>query len=424
MTASKFLVIPILTCVLLLIDWYVWQALKVVFHSSGGQTLEVVKWAFWSLTVAVLLGLWAYNFVDPELLGVKARTFILSSLFVVYCSKLVSVAFLLIDDAARFVRWAANKISPGDDLPAAATSSNGKVITRSEFLMKASLMAAAIPATALTWGIVSGAHDYRLRRVRLVLNNLPRAFEGMTIGQISDIHTGSFFNKTAAKGGVEMLLKEKPDMVFFTGDLVNDRAWEVKDYLGIFDKVKAPMGVFSTLGNHDYGAYLKFPDQQARQQNLDDIRHAHKLMGYDLLVDENRIITLGGEKLAIIGVENISATESIFPANNHLATAVKGSDEAAVKLLLSHDPSHWNMEVTPHYKEIDMTFSGHTHGLQFGVTLGGKTYSPAQLQYKQWAGLYRNGTQQLYVNRGFGYLGYPGRVGMPPEITIFELAGS
>ena len=418
MTASKFIVIPILTCIFLLIDWYVWQAVKVVFGNSTVLMQLAVKWVFWGITFITLSGLWAYNFLSPDFLGVKVRTFILYTLFAGYAAKLFAVFFILIDDISRLFQWSKEKVAPRNDN---GTGILNESITRSDFLMKTALVASTIPAVALTWGIVSGAHDYRLRRVRLKLKNLPKSFEGMTIGQISDIHSGSFFNKTAVKGGIEMLLKEKPEMVFFTGDLVNDRANEVRDFIDIFDKVKAPLGVFSTLGNHDYGDYLRFPSEQARVQNMKDLKQAHKVMGYNLLLDENRMIEMGGEKLAIIGVENISGQVSRYQNYGSLSKAVQGTDEAAVKLLLSHDPTHWDMEVNSQYKDIDVMFSGHTHGLQFGISVGGKTYSPAQCQYKQWAGLYQSGEQQLYVNRGFGYLGYPGRVGMPPEITIFEL---
>lgn len=423
MTASKYIVIPILTCLLLLIDWYVWQAVKIVFQHNTAQVQQFVKWAFWSLTAIIIFGLWLYNFAPPDALGRRLRTAILFSLFAVYGSKLLSVTLIFLGDAARFFTWAKGQFFPNNELPQ-ALSESPDTITRSEFLMKTALVAASVPAAALTWGILSGAHDYRVRRVKLAIKNLPRSFEGMTIGQISDIHSGSFFNKIAVKGGIELLLKEKPDMVFFTGDLVNDRATEVNDYVHLFDKIKAPLGVYSTLGNHDYGAYAGWPSPQAKKQNLDDVKKAHKVLGYDLLTDDRRTIQLGGEKLAIIGVENISANESIFPNNGNLQRAIVGTEEAAVKLLLSHDPTHWDMEVNTQYPDIDVMFSGHTHGLQLGVTIGDKTYSPAQWQYKQWGGLYQKGNQQLYVNRGFGYLGFPGRVGMPPEITIFELASA
>lgn len=421
MTASKFIVVPILTLILLLMDWYVWQAVKIVVQNT--QAHQLVKLVFWGISVFTLLGLWAHNFLKPELLSIQARTFILSCLFITYGSKAFSLVFIFIDDIIRLFNWTNLKLRPAKELKDVVIN-NGEAISRSDFLMKSALIVAAIPAVALTWGIISGAHDYRIRRVRLVIKGLPKPFEGMTIAQLSDIHTGSFFNKTAVLGGVEMLLKEKPDMVFFTGDLVNDKASEVKEYINIFDKIKAPLGVYSTLGNHDYGAYAGWASPQAKAQNIIDVKRAHRVMGYDLLLDESRIITLGGEKLAIIGVENISANESIFFNNGNLAKAVEGTDEAALKLLLSHDPTHWDKEVNSKFTDIAVTFSGHTHGSQFGINIGNKSYSPSQLTYKQWAGLYQKEEQQLYVNRGFGYLAYPGRVGMPPEITIFELSGS
>lgn len=404
MTASKFLVVPILTCILLLIDWYVWQAVKTVFPTQG-----IIKIAYWTVTILIVLGLWAYNFLSPDLLGRGLRTFILYSLFTVYASKLFSILFILIDDVRRLVT------------SRPTTGNNTDTMTRSGFLMKAALLAGSVPATALTWGILSGAHDYRVQRVRLAIRNLPSQFAGMTIVQISDIHSGSFFNKTAVKGGVELVIRQNADVVFFTGDLVNDRASEVRDYIDLFSKIRAPLGVYSILGNHDYGVYTGWGSAAAKNQNFADVKDAHRILGYDLLIDDNRSITLGGETLAIVGVQNISATESIFPNGGNLAKAIKGTDEASVKFLLSHDPTHWDMEVNTNFPEIDVMFSGHTHGLQLGVTIGGKTYSPAQWRYKQWAGLYKKDDQQLYVNRGFGYLGFPGRVGMPPEITVFEL---
>lgn len=417
---NKFIVIPIVTAIFLLIDWYVWQAVKVAFQNSSNQTASIVKYMFWGLTAITILGMWLYNFTNPDWMGKNLRTVIMVGVFMNYFSKIFVVIFLLIDDIGRLIRWIGTKFSGQNSVNNGLNPvSNG--ISRSEFLMKTAVVAGTIPAVAMTWGIISGAHDYRIRRIKLAIKNLPKAFEGMTIAQVSDIHSGSFFNKTAVKGGVEMLMKEKPDMAFFTGDLVNSRAEEVQDYINIFDKVKAPLGVFSTFGNHDYGDYVQWPTEAAKRQNLKDLAHAHKIMGYDLLMDENRTITLGGEKLAIIGVQNISG-QNRFRTYGNLEKAVKGTEEAPVKLLLSHDPTHWDKEVNTKFKDIDVMFSGHTHGTQFGITIAGVTYSPAQWAYKQWAGLYEQGDQKLYVNRGYGYIGYPGRIGMPPEITIFELA--
>jgi uncharacterized protein len=418
---TKQIAIPLVTLVLLLIDWYVWQAVKVSFQNSSQAVHQIIKYVFWGFTALTLSGMWAYNFINPDLLGKNLRTFMLVGVFISYFSKIFVVLFIFIDDLIRLVRWSASKISPNKGLAnSIASGSSSITITRSDFLMKTALVAGSIPAVAMTWGIISGAHDYRIRRVKLLLKNLPKAFDGMTIAQISDIHSGSFFNKTAVKGGVDMLLGQKPDMVFFTGDLVNSVADEVEDYFDIFKKIKAPLGVYSTMGNHDYGDYYNWASPQAKAQNLKNLHEAHRLLGYDLLNDQNRIITQNGEQLAIVGVQNISGNKR-FRTYGNLGKALVGTEQAPVKLLLSHDPTHWDKEVNSKFSDVDVMFSGHTHGTQFGINIGEKTYSPAQWAYKQWAGLYEQGQQKLYVNRGYGYLGYPGRVGMPPEITIFEL---
>jgi predicted MPP superfamily phosphohydrolase len=271
----------------------------------------------------------------------------------------------------------------------------------------------------MVYGIVSGAHDYRIRRKTVFLPNLPKSFDGITIGQISDIHSGSFFNKTAVKGGVEMFLKEKPDVIFFTGDLVNNETDEVRDYIDIFNKLNAPLGVYSITGNHDYGDYKQWASTEAKQKNFRDLIDAHRTLGFDILLNQHRYIEQGGEKIAIIGNENWGGGR--FTKYGKLDKAYSGIEDASLKLLLSHDPSHWDAQVRPLYPDIDMMFAGHTHGFQFGVEIGDFKWSPSQYVYKQWAGLYQEGSQYLYVNRGFGYLGYPGRVGIPPELTIIEL---
>jgi predicted MPP superfamily phosphohydrolase len=295
----------------------------------------------------------------------------------------------------------------------------GQSIPRSEFLAKTALVAATIPFGAMAYGVISGAHDYRVRRLTVKLPNLPKAFDGLKIGHLSDIHSGSFFNRTAVKGGVEMMMKEKPDMIFFTGDLVNNEASEVIDYIDIFNKLKAPHGVFSVTGNHDYGDYHQWNSIQAKQRNFKDLIQAHRLLGFNMLMNDHHFVEQGGEKIAVIGIENWGAGR--FSKHGNLDKAYAGTEEAAVKLLLSHDPSHWDAQVRPLYPDIDITFAGHTHGFQFGVELGGIKWSPSQYIYKQWAGLYKEGKQHLYVNRGFGFLGYPGRIGMPPELTVIEL---
>ncbi|RZA00202.1 MAG: metallophosphoesterase, partial [Sphingobacteriaceae bacterium] len=224
----------------------------------------------------------------------------------------------------------------------------------------------------------------------------------------------------AVLGGVEMLLREKPDFIFFTGDLVNNQTNEMQGYQDIFSKVKAPLGVYSTLGNHDYGDYFTFSNERLKKKNFDDILVTHKNMGWDLLMNTHRRLKVDGEEIGIIGIENWGEL-SRFPKYGRMDLATKNTDDLPVKLLLSHDPSHWQAQVVPQYPQIDAMFSGHTHGMQFGVRTESFQWSPIQYVYKEWAGFYREGQQQLYVNVGYGFLGYSGRIGILPEITIFEL---
>lgn len=400
--------------VFLLIDFYLFQAvLNVSKDLSSGWKLTA-RLAFWAPTVLSFLALIWWAFDDPYRYSANFRNWVITGLVATYFSKTVGILFVFVDDIQRGVRWALSlfKDTPSEKLP-------GEAITRSEFLSKAALVATAVPFGAMAYGIISGAHDYRVKRVTVKLPNLPKSFDGIRIGQVSDIHSGSFWNKTAVKGGVEMMLGEKPDLIFFTGDLVNNETSEVKDYLEVFEKLRAPLGVYSVTGNHDYGDYKGWTTKQEKEENFRQLVNAHRQMGFNILMNEHKMIEQGGDKLAVLGIENWGAGR--FSKYGKLEKAHQGTDEAAVKLLLSHDPSHWDAQVRPEYKDIDIAFAGHTHGFQFGVEWGDFKWSPSQYAYKQWAGLYQEGAQYLYVNRGFGYLGYPGRVGMPPELTIVDL---
>ena len=416
---NKLILVSLTAIIFILIDLYVFQAVKSVISNWRHEVKLIVGILFWGLTLISIAGLFIYHFGDPQKVGRLWRNFIMVMLFVNYFSKLFAVIVLFVDDIVRAVKWIVSQFNSGTKVEKIATEATGSGISRSEFLTRTAIVAAAVPAMTMGYGIVSGAHDYRIRRSVVKLPNLPAAFDGIKIAQLSDIHSGSFFNKTAVKGGVEMLMAEKPDVVFFTGDLVNNTADEVKNYINIFDKLKAPLGVYSTLGNHDYGDYYNWSSERAKIKNLEDLKEAHGLMGWKLLMNENKLVTLNGDSLAIIGVENWG--KGGFVKHGRLDKAVKGTEEAAVKLLLSHDPSHWDAQVRQDYKDIDLMFAGHTHGFQFGVELGNFRWSPSQYLYKQWAGLYQQENQYLYVNRGFGFLGFPGRIGILPEITILEL---
>lgn len=410
---NRIMTLIIFLVVFLLIDIYVFQA---VLNVSKDWTLlwkQLIRYGFWLPTLISVIGLLWWTFSDPYKGTDYLRIYILAGSAILYFSKLFAVLFLFIDDLQRGVRWVANNFTKSSSkLP-------GDPITRSEFLSKAALVASAVPIGLSVYGVITGAHDYRVKRITLKLPNLPTSFDGIRIGHVSDIHSGSFWNKTAVKGGVEMLMNEKPDLIFFTGDLVNNETSEVKNYIPVFEKLRAPLGVFSITGNHDYGDYHPWPTKEAKRKNFADLIEAHKLLGYDLLMNEHRIIEQGGEKLAIIGIENWGAGR--FSKYGKLDQAYSGTDEASTKILLSHDPTSWDAIVRPNYKDVDLTLSGHTHGFQFGVEIANVKWSPCQYVYKQWAGHYQEGDQHLYVNRGFGYLGYPGRIGMPPELTIIEL---
>ncbi len=415
----------ILPIFMLLIDWYVWQAVRTLSRSAGESTQRTIALLYWGFTALSLLLYVVMQLLPPDAISRTTRTLLWATIAIPYFSKIFAVIVLFIDDIARFFRWIVSLFYKPEVREAVEDTTRRTIpetdtIPRSEFLMKTALVVGAVPLVGFSWGILSGAHDYRVRRVKLPLKNLPSGFNGMIIAQISDIHSGSFFNKTAVRGGVDLLLKQKPDIVFYTGDLVNSHAEEATNYIDVFNKIKAPLGIYSTLGNHDYGKYVQWSSAQAERQNVQNVVAAHKQMGWNIMLDENKILEQNGDKIALIGVQNLGFGPAALRAGN-LAKAYQGVGEYPVKLLLSHDPTHWDAEVRPNYPDIDVMFSGHTHGAQFGVEFGDARWSPAQYFYKQWAGLYQAGDQRLYVNRGYGYIGYPGRVGILPEITIFEL---
>lgn len=401
-------------------DVYCFKAIVSVFKKWKPTTKRIFGILYWTYSILLIIGVFAGIYLN---LFLTLRAIILVAFFLTVACKLAMLPFLILDDLRRlFIKLFRKKkeIVVVDGSKTAEPINTNDPISRSEFLVKAGLVAAAVPLTSLSWGIISGAYDYQVRRVNLILPNLPKAFDGITMGQISDIHSGSFYNKTAVKGGVDMLLAEKPDFIFFTGDLVNNLTNEVRDYQDIFAKVKAPLGVYSTLGNHDYGDYYFGKESSpAKVKNLQDIIDVHKVMGYDLLMNQNRRLKVDGEEIGILGIENWGMGR--FPKYGKMELAVQNTDDLPVKLLLSHDPSHWRGEVLQKYPQIDAMFSGHTHGMQFGVRLKEYQWSPVQYIYKEWAGLYQEQKQQLYVNVGYGFLGYPGRVGILPEITIFTL---
>jgi predicted MPP superfamily phosphohydrolase len=408
-----------IACILLLIDAYLLHGLRAAFAIRRTIHKKEFTIFYWIFCVSMVTGLLLCIYVD---LGVGFRAAFMMFFFVCQTAKLCFLPFMIIDDIRRLILFLTRKkrAVPQKNNESETAS---LPISRSAFLMKAGIMATSIPIISLGTGVITrmGLFDYRIKRVNLYLPNLPKQFDGLKLGQISDIHSGSFHqrDRVAIRGGVEMLMKEKPDMIFFTGDLVNNQTSEIKWVYDCFEKIKAPLGVFSSLGNHDYGDYAHLTGIP-RQKNRADMLTVHKNYGWDLLLNENRRLKVDGEEIGILGIENWGKL-SRFPKYGRMDLAVKNTDDLPVKLLLSHDPSHWRAEVLPKYPQIDAVFAGHTHGMQFGVRADGFQWSPIEYLYQEWAGLYREGQQQIYVNVGFGYIGYPGRIGILPEITIFTL---
>jgi len=408
----RFLFPVILIIIFFLIDLYLYQAVKLVISNYSVRTKKIIKWFFWAIPIYAITSFLLFVFARES---VSSYFFIAA--FLLYISKIISLIVLLLEDITRFIKLIYRRIKKQLSPKLASISEDENKISRSKFISQTALAIGGLHVGALAWGVTTGAHDYRIIRVTLPLKNLPTSFDGMTLAQISDIHSGSFYNKVAVQGGVELLMAEKPDMIFFTGDLVNNRTEEVKDYIEVFKKIKAPLGVFSSTGNHDYGDYAKWESEAEKKRNFENFKKVHQQLGWNLLQDEHQRIKVGNEEIGILGIQNWGVG---FAQYGDLNKAIQNTEDLPVKLLLSHDPSHWREQVLKH-TNIDAAFAGHTHGFQYGIKLGDFKFSPAQLRYKEWSGLYTENEQHLYVNTGFGYLGYPGRVGFLPEITIFEL---
>jgi predicted MPP superfamily phosphohydrolase len=419
---------------MILLDFYVFQAVKVLTHSAGPKTKLIVHISYWTisgLAVIILIILPYLQFGQQHRLMRNTFFAIIVGLFF---SKIIASIFFLVDDLRRGIQWVAGKLffsgTEGE------TMEQGVRISRSVFLSWAGMLAGGGLFSSLIYGF-NNKYRYQLHRFQLAFDDLPAGFKGIKIVQISDIHSGSFTDKHAVMRGVDKILKEKADLILFTGDLINNLAEEMDDYMDVFSRVKAPMGVYSILGNHDYGDYVSWPDKNEehrkkeaaagrhlltplQQANLDRLKNIHAELGWRLLLDEYAVLERGGDKIALIGVQNWSS-KARFPKYGDLKKAYAGSESYPFKILMSHDPSHWDAQVRPTYADINLMLAGHTHGMQFGVDIPGFKWSPVQYIYKEWAGLYEEGKQKLYVNRGYGFIGYPGRVGILPEITIIEL---
>ena len=406
----------IIAAIMVLLDFYVFQALKTVTQNTSEKTKVIVHGIYWLVAAATIISLVSFPYIQALQTNKVFRNYIFAIMLGLFIAKLIGSAFFLIDDLRRLTTWVVAKFSSSEHI-VGTEESNG--ISRSVFLSWLGLGAGATIFGSLLYGF-SNKYNYQVKKIQLAFDNIPTAFKGMKIIHISDIHSGSFQNKEAVNKGVDLILKQEADLILFTGDLVNDRHDEMNEYLDVFGRLKAPLGVFSTLGNHDYGDYVSWPSEQAKIENLDRLKNVHEKMGWRLLMNEHVAIEKDGEAIAILGIENWGA-KGRFPKYGKMKEAYPGTEKYPFKILLSHDPSHWDAQVKMEYKDIDLMLAGHTHGMQFGIENPYFKWSPVQWMYKQWAGLYEDGKQKLYVNRGFGFIGYPGRVGVLPEITLIEL---
>ncbi|HPD53881.1 MAG: metallophosphoesterase [Bacteroidota bacterium] len=404
----------ILLFILLLVDLYVFQGVRFLVAQRAPSTQRITVLIYWAIALfgygVMLTGQWIDWHTWPRVF----RTYAFAIVVIFYLSKIIFSLFLATDDILRVFRWGASKLFSSGDVTVAGG------ISRYQFLVRLGFVVGSIPLLSMLYGMTGGAYRYQVKRVRLKLPNLPPGFEGLRAVQISDIHTGSFLDRKPLERAVELIQNESPDIIFFTGDLVNDRHEEAVEHRDALSRLKAPLGVHSILGNHDYGDYFRWKTQAEKADNLEKLKRLHADFGWNLLLNEHTFIERNGDRIGLLGVENWSARAN-FSRYGDLGKALNGFTPAPVNILLSHDPSHWKAEVVNH-PFIDLTLSGHTHGFQFGVEIPGFRWSPVQYVYKEWADLYDAGRQHLYVNRGLGFLGYPGRVGILPEITVFEFS--
>lgn len=405
--------------ILFLMDLYVFSAVKTMTIGLEARTRKYVHWAYWIVNASLFV--WCLSMfigAAPEKGMPRAFMTFFGVWIMFFVPKLLIFLVIGVEDVVRGLRalyaLGYNAVSDSGGMSVG--------IDRRQFLSRAVGFVAIIPFVGIAHGMISGKFRFRVRRETVYYDDLPPAFDGFTITQLSDIHVGSFDpeeHRIEVKEGIALAQSQKSDLFVFTGDLVNNMASEMAPWKKEFAELRAPYGQFSILGNHDYGDYVKWDSPEAKAQNMEDLYATHAEIGFDLMRDRHHIIEKDGQQLYLLGVENWGG--SGFPKLGKLEKALEGVPADAFKILLSHDPSHFDQIISKHETNIHLTLSGHTHGAQFGVEIPGIKWSPISLRYSRWAGLYNEAKRYLYVNRGFGFLGFPGRVGIWPEVTVLTL---
>ncbi|MBC7412625.1 MAG: metallophosphoesterase [Bacteroidia bacterium] len=416
-TFTTLLIRMSILCVLLIaIDFYVWQSFKTALLNYPNVN-KVVRIVYWIASTAIISTLLFFMIkFDRSGRPNQMVSIAFGFLILITVPKIIIASGLLIEDFIRLTTWLFFKVKN-------STSSTGENITvgRKEFISQILLGIAAIPFLGILHGVTIGKYRYKVHKVNLTFKDLPEAFNGFKITQLSDIHSGSFNDKKRVEKGIALANAQKSDIVLFTGDLVNNRAEEMDPWINTFKQLSAPMGKFSSLGNHDYGDYVLWNSGDEKRKNLQAVKDTHPKIGFELLNNQMVKLTKGTDTINIIGIENWGLPP--FPQHGKLQEAMLAVQPTDFNILMSHDPSHWDAQAKDFSKHIHLTLAGHTHGMQFGIEIPGFKWSPVKFKYPKWAGLYQheNREKYLYVNRGFGFLGFPGRVGIWPEITVITL---
>ena len=394
----------VLLAVFFIIEIYVYQAIR---NITTNNYIRIGYWVFTLLAYGIIL-YWILTFNRASRDHQQIQLMV-SAMMIFVLPKLLSVIFLLIGDFTRFVEFGFKYF----------TAKENYFPERRKFISTTALAAAGIFSALAIDGIIFGKYRHTVRKVKLRFKNLPENFKGYKIVQISDVHSGSFFNPQKLQKAIDLINEQDADVVLFTGDMVNNYADEFKPFIPLFKSIKAKDGKFSILGNHDYGDYGAWNSREEKAQNIPTLKNYQAEAGFKLLRNENIALEKNGEKIYLLGVENWGIKP--FPQYGDLDKALKGVPEDAIKVLMSHDPTHFDEVVKKHKTNVHLTLSGHTHGMQFGLDLKNIKWSPVKFKYKKWADLYESEGKYLYVNRGFGVIAYPGRVGINPEITVIEL---
>ena len=393
----------IFVSILLVVDFYAFQGIKTLVKSKMGL------WLYWLFSFAVIVN-FIYQMNSYNASHGMSRGLMFSFAFIILSvvPKLIAVVVLLGEDLVRVVQIVSTYFS----------SSAVQLPERRAFISKMAFGLAAIPFASIIYGVIKGKYNYKVIQHTLFFDDLPEAFDGYKLTQISDIHSGSFDNAEKIQYGIDLINQQESDVILFTGDIVNNVASEMDPWIGHFKQLKAKDGKYAVLGNHDYGEYVSFNSKEEKEKNFQAIKEIHPKIGFNLLLNESVYLEKEGEKIALIGVENWGTR---FKKAGDLQRAAAGIKKEDFKILMSHDPSHWNEEVKSHKDNYHLTLSGHTHGMQFGIEIPGIRWSPVQYVYKHWAGIYEEFGSYINVNRGFGFLAFPGRVGIWPEVSVITL---